>query len=129
MNNEQKATLAARLYKRRGEGVLVKRKTINIGGWQPVRGQCHYNVKTIVERDRRYKAVRGWVYADYSELGRATFFSHSIIETPEGELIDITPNPSPWHYPFIRHDGTEDDFADIVEGQSIVRLDHAIKDE
>jgi hypothetical protein len=122
-DKEQLEALAANLYARRGEGVLVPRVDVKIGEWVPQNGYCHGNVMTWLEHHPKHRAVRGWVLADYLAVGFVRFFSHSVIETEDGALMDITPNAAPWQYLFIRHAGSEDSYAEIVEGDSIVSID------
>lgn len=95
---------AANLYARRGEGVVVERQRIVIDGWHPVVNQCHDNAMRLVEKDPNYSAVHGWLYFDLG--GRADFVrfaAHSVVERPDGLLIDITPTDAQVVlYPFIR---------------------------
>ena len=51
------------------------------------------------------------------------FVAHSVVESPDGTLVDITPSFASQRYPFIRHPGSEKDFIDLVEAQ-IVNLYH-----
>src|ERR1700758_5129392 len=96
------STLAARLYERRNEAVIIKRDRIEDGDWQPDPNECHRNVTLLCNRNPGYTAVRGWLVADYVPLGFYKFYAHSIIETKIGDLIEITPNPAPYIYPFLK---------------------------
>lgn len=127
-SREELTALAKRLYERRAEGVIVLRKAIVLDDWRPEGNNCHRNVAAVVERDPRYSAIRGWICADYVEpLGVMRFFAHSVVQAPEGGLIDVTPNPLPWQYAFLRHDGTDEEFADLVEECGIVSLLHVVR--
>jgi hypothetical protein len=119
--------LAARLYKRRHEAIAVPFGTIEGGEWQPYRNECHRNVTLWCRYNPQYDAVRGWIVADYSDVGLYKFFAHSVLHDQDGKLIDITPNPSPYRYPFLRHDPADGDFGAIVEGQGIVSLFHQVE--
>jgi hypothetical protein len=117
--------LAARLYERRNEAVNIKHVRID-DDWQPDPNECHRNVTLWCNRNPDYAAVRGWLVADYVDLGFYKFFAHSIIESKTGDLIDITPNPAPWSYPSLKHDPVDGDFAEIVEGHQIVWVIHRV---
>lgn len=54
------------------------------------------------------------------------FNSHSAVESPDGELFDITPpsNPISQEYPFIRAHETEEEYAALVEGDGVGRIEH-----
>lgn len=114
--------LAARLFSKLEDAMIPKRTMVHIGDWRPRPNKCHENVSFAVSRDPRYKAVRGWIAADYRDIGVMKFFAHSVLEAPDGHLIDITPNPARWQYGFIRHDGTDEDFVDVVEKQGIISI-------
>jgi len=98
----------------------VKRVAARIGDWTPPQHECHANVHKWVEHSPKDRIVRGWLYFDF--LGAfewVKFTSHSVIETETGELIDITPSQASTTYPFIRHEGTDEEFTRLVE-----RSDH-----
>jgi hypothetical protein len=116
--------LAARLYARRKEAVSIERVSIEGGDWQPDPNECHANVSMWRRLQPNYIAVRGWLVADYSEIGLVKFFAHSVVQTEAGELLDITPNPLPWHYPFLTHHPADGDFGEIVEGGQIEAISY-----
>jgi hypothetical protein len=118
--------LAARLYERRNEAVNIQHVRIEGGDRRPDPNECHRNVTLWCNRNPGYTAVRGWLVADYVAIGFYKFFAHSIIESKTGDLIDITPNPAPWSYPFLKHDLADGDFAEIVEGHQIVWVTHRV---
>lgn len=111
--------LAYRLYDRRDEGRLVERVAVDVDGWKPANGMCHHNAEFYVSKVPGCKVVRGWIMADYSDDVR--FFAHSMVETPQGELMDITPNPLAWSYSFTRH---EDSSFDVT----LTAIDHIVFD-
>ena len=118
--------LAKSLYLRRGTGTVPERCEIRIGDWRPRPNHCHFNVSELLERSSEYRPVRGWCAASYEALGYMRFFSHSIVEDRNGKLMDITPNPTPWVYPFIRHLEVDGDFAEIVETLGVIHLDYLL---
>jgi len=121
--------LALRLYNRRSEAVNVKHVRIDGGDWLPEPNQCHRNVTQWCDWHPNQKAVRGWWVADYLEIppGFYRFLAHSVVETETGDLIDLTPNPAPWRYPFLRHDQTDGDFAEIVDGGGIISVSYQME--
>jgi hypothetical protein len=53
------------------------------------------------------KSSRGWwPFCD--------FIAHSVVEAPDGRLIDLILGQASQHYPFLRHDGPEGQFEAIV---------------
>ncbi len=128
MDDTDTLSLAARLYERRNEAVSIKRVRIEGGDWQPDPNQCHRNVTLWCGWHPNQTAVRGWLVADYLEVppGFYRFFAHSVVETETGDLIDLTPNPAPWKYPFLKHNPADGDFAEIVEGQGIISVTHQV---
>jgi hypothetical protein len=121
---QQDLMLAARLYERRKGAVSVKRVSIEGSGWQPDPNQCHRNVTLWCSSHPKHIPVRGWLVADYSDIGFYRFFAHSVVETETGGLVDITPNLATWNYPFLRHDAADGDFAEIVEDHEVISITH-----
>lgn len=76
---------------------------------------CHHNVSELHLFDNSYKPVRGWLYFDLPGLDFVKFVSHSVIKTPNGKLIDITPTDTPREYPFIEGNLSEDEYAYLVK--------------
>jgi hypothetical protein len=124
MDETASRALAARLYERRNEAVSIRRVRMRGGDWQPDPNQCHRNVTLWCGWYPIYTAVRGWLVADYVDIGRYRFFAHSIVENETGDLMDITPNPASWSYPFLKHDPADGDFADIIEEQKTICVTH-----
>ena len=124
-------TLARCLSERRHEGVVVPFVERSIGSWRPEAGQCHHNADFWVLNNPEYRAVHGWICIDHAEGSKGIFLyveflAHSLVEGPGGELMDITPSQSSQCYPFIRHEGTREDFISLVEGQQITCIRHHI---
>jgi hypothetical protein len=118
--------LAARLFARIDTGVMVSRRDLADAELKMRPNDCHRNALLVCEKYQQYTPVRGWHAADYIELGCYQFFSHSVVADKAGNLIDFTPNPAPWSYPFIPHDPADGDFADIVEGKGMVSITHRL---
>ena len=119
--------LARRLYRRRGEGVIVPFVRVELDEWRPQEQDCHANVTYWVlgQLDREEcKAVRGWLYLERSVRGCPSFVSHSVVETAEGKLIDITPSGAENRYPFIRHKGRAGTYERLLERHGLIALDY-----
>jgi len=112
--------MAASLYKRRQMAVRIRRACVRSGDWQPEPKKCHRNVEVWCSRHPNYMAVQGWLVADYEELGIYQFFAHSVVEDETGNLIDITPNPMPYSYPFLRHDEADGRFIEFEDITSVI---------
>src|SRR5271163_4814617 len=108
---------AAALYERRGEGVLVPLRKLTVGGWSPLPNACHNNVSRIVATDQNWRPIRGWLYFDFGGyMPYVKFLSHSVIEMPEGVLVDITPQQRLQDdHPFIRDLKSEDEYGEFIE--------------
>ena len=100
---------AERLYERRHEAVVIPFVEGEADDWRPQPKQCHDNVTRVVLENDGYTAIRGWLFIDCRPSGspHVRFLAHSVIETPDGRVLDITPTPVPQKHPFIRHNGTE----------------------
>jgi hypothetical protein len=122
----------------RGEPAKTRRKTA-----APKRGNApkaavrrsppadrHRNVDWWVHNPTNSRAVRGWVFFDLIQasffFGRRPFVrftAHSVVEDADGTLYDITPSRASRRYPFIRHEGSEEEFNSLVEENRLVNLD------
>ncbi len=76
---------------------------------------CHHNVTELHEFDNNYIRVRGWLY--FKDFNK--FVSHSVVKTPEGKLVDITPRSSCifQDHPFLEGNLTEEEYINLVEIQ------------
>jgi hypothetical protein len=69
---------------------------------------------------RSTNQVRGYVIFDLRfVLGVWQVQAHSVVELEDGTLIDITPSGVSRPYPFVRHTGTEEEFAEMVRAMRI----------
>lgn len=124
--------LAKRLYDLHDKARIVPFVRVGIGDgtapddWKPTPRCCHANVETWVMRSPDYAIVRGWVVFDQSFLPRPRFHfaAHSVIGTPDGRLLDITPSDISLPYPFIRHPGTTEEFDQFRNRYHIMFIDH-----
>jgi hypothetical protein len=121
--------LAARLYSRRGEAVVVPFNKRSVGDWQPIEGDCHRNVDWWVYNHPNSKPVRGWLFFDFRMLrilgGQpfVRFTAHSVVQDEDGTLRDITPSRASQRYPFIRHEGSDEEFISLVNVHQLGDLD------
>lgn len=131
MTAEEQQALLKGLYRRLAEAVVAPFVGVSIGDWKPSEGLCHHNVTAYVEEDKDCRAVRGWLVFNYNKdtmglVPVVRFTAHSLVERKDGSLIDITPSRASQRYPFLRHDGTEDEFLRLVQENNIVNLDLAL---
>jgi hypothetical protein len=122
--------LARHLYSMRREAIDVPFTRRSIGIWQPAENHCHRNVGCWIQAHPTSRAVRGWMFFDYTEasffLERKPFVrftAHSVVEDEDGTLHDITPSRASRRCPFIRHDGSEEEFTSLVEENRVEHLD------
>jgi hypothetical protein len=98
---------------RRSEGILAVNRAVSLPGWTPQRNQCHDNVLKWVSAKPEHKHVFGYLIFDYPPLCWVVR-PHSLVEFEDGTLVDITPRPNPLQYPFVRHLGSEEEFAEMA---------------
>jgi hypothetical protein len=103
--------LALALYGRLNEAVYLERAKARVGPWEPQMHYCHENVRDWVKYNPQHKHVFGFVFFDLSRFGYVEFQPHSVIEMEDGTLVDITPHQASDDYPFLRHTGSDDEFA------------------
>jgi hypothetical protein len=119
--------LARRLYRRRCEGVVVPFVRVELDGWKPEEQDCHGNVTHWVLGQlgrEECTAVRGWLYLERSMRGCPSFVAHSVVETADGKLIDITPSRAKKRHPFIRHKGRAGEYERLLERHGLIALDY-----
>ncbi len=103
------------IVQRLPEATFVPLRRVGIGDWSPKLNFCHANVLAWVSRSPQHKHVRGFVVFDLRPLvGHWRVCAHSVVELEDGSLIDITPSAVSQLYPFIRHTGTEEEFAEFA---------------
>jgi hypothetical protein len=112
------------LYKLRQEAVTIPFEERKIASGPATEHECHDNCHRWVEENLGYKVVPGWLVFDYSEISQGLvpfcrFTAHSVIEGPDGTLVDITPSQASQRYPFLRHEGPAEEFEAIVQAGHI----------
>jgi hypothetical protein len=114
------SNLAAKLYARRAEAIEVPFLDVHVSHWRPHPGLCHANADfyALVES---CKAVRGWFVVDRGDAG-FMFVPHSVVETQDGTLVDITPPRDLARPRFLRHIG--DDFDELIGSSGLRWLMH-----
>jgi hypothetical protein len=107
------------LYARRHEAVTVPFEMHSVTSGSPLEHDCHRNVDRFVLEHPDHKPVRGWLVLDFNKSSQGwwpfcQFTAHSVVEAPDGRLIDLTPSQASQRYPFLRHQGPEGQFEAIV---------------
>lgn len=125
LNKSELPALAERLYARRGEAVHVQYVSVRIDDWQPEPNNCHENATRWCIRNPSYAVVRGWRVGT-PKPGIYMFFAHSVVQAETGDLIDLTPPPSPFTPPFLKHEPADGDFDEIVGGLAITVITHMV---
>lgn len=80
--------------------VLVPRLQIQLDGWEPAANRCHDNAVQYADRMHEHTAVHGWLVFDV--FTPPYFLAHSVVQRPDGSLIDITPSDALATHPFLR---------------------------
>lgn len=129
--NESEA-LSRQLYQRRHLGVLVPFGERSIDGWRPAHHQCHNNADYWAIKNPGDKAVRGWLVFDYYTSSKGLipvvqFTAHSIVEAADGTLFDLTPSHASQLYPFLRHEGSNEEFVELVETDQITNVYYQVE--
>jgi hypothetical protein len=104
------------LYARRKEGVVVPYEQVTMASGPATERWCHINVDRFVSEHPDHKSVRGWLVFDLTKLllPLCRFTAHSVVETPDRRLFDLTPTRASQRYPFLRHHGPDGEFEAIV---------------
>lgn len=126
MDEATKAYLRS-LKARLNDVTVVPRVDYSYEDWKPEAKKCHHNVKYLESLNLGYTPVLGWLVINVIALGYYELLAHSIVKSPDGQLVDITPvleNPfgEPRIYPFMVHSGTEDEYIRMIEDVGIVRV-------
>jgi hypothetical protein len=87
--------------------------------WHPLPHHCHDNVRAWVSRSPQHKHVFGYLLFG-PLLGVWIVQAHSLVQFEDGSLNDITPSGASQTYPFVRHVGTEEEFADFAVAERVV---------
>ncbi|WP_213737083.1 hypothetical protein [Bradyrhizobium sp. dw_411] len=89
--------------------------------WRPRPANCHSNVATWVHHKPDHKHVPGYVI--FRPLPPLTYYwevaAHAVVEIEDGSLVDITPSGASQMYPFIRHEGSIEDFQAFADAVSV----------
>ena len=109
------------LIERLGEAVFVQRARVRVGEWVPVAHDCHVNVGEFCSRCSGYTHIRGWLYFDFG--GYALLNAHSVVQDPDGKLIDITPTLAESINPFIVDLNSPNEYDRLIRNGA-VRLLH-----
>jgi hypothetical protein len=105
------------LFRRRLEGVLVRRAAVSIGKWEPTPNTCHSNVDQWCRHMTEYAPIRGWLYFDFEDaLPHVMFNAHSVVRAPDGQLLDITPSQASRRYPFLIATEPEEEYFRLIDG-------------
>jgi hypothetical protein len=118
--------LARQLYARCASGIVVPYKMLDP---KHVEGQCHNNADLWSRDHLGWKSVRGWLVFDHQSasfglMPLIQFNPHSVVEDAKGTRVDPTPSRASRRYPFLDHEGTEEDFIRIVESNSLTRVNY-----
>lgn len=100
------STLGTRLSGVVSGAHLVEPLTSGPGDPDPQPSKCHENAAAYVERHPECRVIRGWL------VSGGVFDAHSVIELGDGCLAD--PTPLSIRPPFLRHPGSDDEFAAIL---------------
>ncbi len=72
-------------------------------------------------------AVRGWLHVPYvAPPGYTRFYSHSVVMTPDGRLLDISLSHRDGRHAFMRHPGPEIEFLTAVANNGLPMIDHPL---
>jgi hypothetical protein len=93
---------------------LVPFREVHFTSGEPQPNACHVNVEQWVKENPQHRPVRGWLVTS-----GVVFDRHSLIADERGELFDITPIALPHRPPFLRYEGSEDEF-NAIPAQIIV---------
>ena len=107
---------------------LVPYRAIEASGWKPAGGECHRNVNRIVAEFPKLSAVRGWIVFDLDRgsgglVAVIRFAAHSVVQTKDEQLVDITPSRGAGRHPFIIHPGAPEEFQMLVEQRGVAYID------
>lgn len=115
--------IAKSLFQRLDRAEKAPFRSVRIGEqddlerWLPSPHLCYDNVDIWVRRSPEYKAIRGWAVFDlrvaapiFSIPPHIKFVGHSVVEMPDGTLIDITPSDVSRRPLFLRHDDAYEEF-------------------
>lgn len=112
-----------RLYAMRQEAAVVPFVEKELDDWKPAPRWCHDNVDRWVQENPGSKIVRGWVLFDLVGLdGVFQFTAHSVVEQPDGTLIDITPTLASRPYRFLSDDLGVERYEEMIRAKGVQHL-------
>ncbi|MCU0731024.1 MAG: hypothetical protein MUE84_05490 [Hyphomonas sp.] len=118
------ADYAIRLFQRTPSAVPAPLAPGAIGEWRALEHQCHANAAHWCIQHPDYRHVPGWLYFSFEGLlPNVRFTAHSVVQTPSGGLVDITPTRASRPYPFIPAEESLDEYVSYIERQRIIHLD------
>ncbi|WP_128925763.1 hypothetical protein [Bradyrhizobium guangxiense] len=89
--------------------------------WVPRQHNCHANVATVVNWYEGLKHVFGYLVLSPQMTGLSHWIvmAHSLVEPPEGGLLEVTPDAGTEDVPFIHH---RDDLSLHEEFRKVVKV-------
>jgi hypothetical protein len=115
LNSPLAAILRERL--KRGEVERVLHATAkDLNGFQAEASKCHENVNRWCAQNPGHQPVRGWI------ITSTLFDKHSVVDRGAEGLLDITPLRDRSHTDFLRHVGTEEEFARLPH--QVIAIDY-----
>jgi hypothetical protein len=92
-------------FRRREDRVVRTITAAEAGDFVGEVGKCHDNVNRWCFAHYDHTVARGWLIS-----GNCILNKHSLVNTGDSELVEITPVSDQAHRTFLPHDGTEDEF-------------------
>jgi hypothetical protein len=115
--------LTRQLFERRraGEGRILQHQDFEGARIH----DCFNNAVAWAEAHPGHALVYGFLYYDYQyELRHVRFVPHVVVQTENGEWLDVTPHHAEDDHPFLQHAGTEQEFqAAMLHGP----MDHVYR--
>lgn len=115
--------IARSLYGRLASAEPIPFREVRIGDgtkqddWSPAPNGCYDNIDIWVRRCPEYKVLRGWAIFDLRRNPlcepHIQFVGHSVVEMPDGTLMDITPSDVSRRPMFLRHDSSLEEFEEL----------------
>jgi hypothetical protein len=96
--------------------------------WTPTPNDCHDNAEKWVQLNQGWSVVHGWLVFDLRvSHGYVDLLPHSIVRSPSGELVDVTPlapqaPKAVGVFPFLSHLGAAKEFQHLVANYSVAQL-------
>jgi hypothetical protein len=126
--DEPLTVYARSLLLRLSEALPIPRRAVEVNDWTPTPNDCHGNAEEWVRMNQGWMNVHGWLVADLrSSHDYVDLLPHSVVRSPSGELVDITPPPpeappSLAIFPFLIHIGEAKEFRRFVANYPVAHL-------